>query len=167
MEKQIGDEVGDSRVKTHSLHNQFFIKGFFGPYRFLSNFHISPVDYEGLRYNSVEAAYQSAKETRLADREAFTKMAPREAKRAGQKVLIRADWESIKVRVMTECIFSKFLLDSGLRARLTDTRDKYLEETNWWGDDCWGNDPSTKVSGKNNLGKVSMGVRELFKTVEI
>ena len=172
MEVIIGDETGstqDSRslIKEHSLNNEFFIKGFFGDYRYMSNFHISPVDYEGLRYNNVEAAFQSAKVSRPADRERFTRMSPAEAKMEGRKALLPADWQQRKVGVMTECVFSKYMLSNGLRSQLTDTGEKYLEETNWWKDNYWGNDPNITSPGLNKLGKVTMGVRELFKIIEV
>jgi ribA/ribD-fused uncharacterized protein len=165
--KEIGDEMDKSKWQKVTAHNEFFVKGFFGTYRYLSNFHESPVDYGGIRYNSVEAAYQSAKTTRIPDRQKFVHMSPMEAKKEGQRILLRPDWENIKVRVMTECVFSKFLLDDGLRARLLDTNDKYLEETNYWKDNFWGVDREAGPEGQNNLGKVLMGVRSLFHNINV
>ena len=37
------------------------IDSFEGKYRFLSNFYLSPITYEGIEYPSVEHAYQAAK----------------------------------------------------------------------------------------------------------
>ena len=35
--------------------------GFFDEYRFLSNFHLCPIELDGVVYGSLEAAYQAAK----------------------------------------------------------------------------------------------------------
>jgi len=65
--------------KTIAVHNTEMIKGFFGPYRWLSNFHESPVWFEGLKYRSSENAYQAAK-VEVAYREQFTAISPRVSK---------------------------------------------------------------------------------------
>jgi len=60
------------------------IKGFFGEYRFLSNFWFADVFYEGLVYPSVEHAFQAAKTFDIDERLDILKCAePGEAKRLG------------------------------------------------------------------------------------
>ena len=70
------------------------IDDFSGGYRFLSNFYVAPVEYEGVIYPSTEHAYQAVKfldeEAREAVRQAPT---PGKAKRLGQKYTLRPDWE--------------------------------------------------------------------------
>lgn len=41
--------------------------------------------------------------------------------------------------------------------RLLETGNKYLEETNWWGDTFWGKD--LKGNGENTLGRLIMEIR--------
>jgi predicted NAD-dependent protein-ADP-ribosyltransferase YbiA (DUF1768 family) len=44
-----------------AIHDENNIKGFFNEYRFLSNFHMTDIEYEGEVYPSVECAYMAAK----------------------------------------------------------------------------------------------------------
>ena len=68
----------------------------------------APVTYEGLTYQNNEAAFQAQKCSDTKDREAFTNMNPSEAKKAGRKVLLRKDWEQIKMSVMAGIVKAKF-----------------------------------------------------------
>ena len=45
--------------------------------------------------------------------------------------------------------------------KLIATEDKYLEETNWWGDTFWGK--NLKGEGDNNLGKLLMTIRDSYR----
>lgn len=131
------------------------ILGFFGEYRFLSNFHFADVSYEGIVYPTNEHAYQAAKSASKADRlEIATLRLPKEARRAGQKLELVPDWESKKYDVMLSLTRQKFTIHRDLREHLLATGDAYLEETNTWGDVgvCRG-------QGQNNLGKILMQVR--------
>jgi len=60
--------------------------------------------------------------------------------------------------------FQKFLLNKGLRQRLIDTGDNYLEETNAWGDTFFGVD--IKKGGDNRLGKILMSIRDFWAKME-
>jgi len=134
------------------------IKGFFGPYRFLSNFWLCPVEYEGRGYTSTEAAYQASKvspETAHL-RDQFIGLAPGKAKRVGRRIPIRNDWEQIKFKVMLDLQRVKYQ-DAGLKTMLLATGGAYLEETNTWGDEIWG---VCNGKGKNALGKLIMQVRK-------
>jgi hypothetical protein len=101
----------------------------------------------------------------LGDREYFKTCSPTEAKKNWRKFKLKdaapSDWDARKFDVMSRCIFEKFLVDLELRSKLLNTRDKYLEELNFWGDTYWGVD--IKKGGKNNLGKILMGVRDFWK----
>lgn len=134
------------------------IKGFFRDYRFLSNFHETPICYGGLTYPSTENAYQAAK---TSDKLPFTKMSPRDAKLLGKTIEIRSDWDTVRTRIMVELTFIKFMRDNKLKELLIQTGDKYLEETNWWNDTYWG---VCNGKGENKLGQILMCVRELIKT---
>lgn len=140
------------------------VYGFFGEWRWLSNFQLCETSYEGDIYPSVENAYQAAK---TSDREARKPMMERtsddemtEGKRArlfGRKAKIRPDWEEIKVEVMLSIVKEKFYRNPTLAGALLSTGDLYLEETNYWGDRFWG---VSKGEGHNNLGKILMLIRD-------
>jgi ribA/ribD-fused uncharacterized protein len=160
------------------IHNDKEIKGFFGPYRFLSNFWDSPVYFEAKRFPSIEHAYQFAK---LDDYKNYNQhlkiihLKPGEIKKWGRSIKIRRNWEEIKNDIMTALVFDKFYRNKELRGQLLQTDNKYLEESNSWHDNYWGNcycekcrntliktlDP--KVEGQNNLGKILIKVREFWK----
>jgi ribA/ribD-fused uncharacterized protein len=135
------------------------IASFEGEYRYLSNFWPAEVEFEGIRYPSVEHAYQSAKTLDLAERERIAKLpTPGEAKKAGRAVQpLRADWETAKFTVMEECVRYKFTHHPELRAQLLATGDAYLEEGNTWNDQIWG---VSNGVGENRLGKLLMQVRK-------
>ena len=86
-------------------------------------------------------------------------MKPAEARRAGQKLPMRTDWESVKIDVMFRCLKEKFK-DPELREKLIDTGDEELIEGNWWGDTFWG---VCQGKGENHLGKLLMTIREEIK----
>lgn len=107
------------------------IYGFTGEYRFLSNFY--PCDHMGI-YKSSEHYYMSHK-PEPEDTEAISRIlnadTPGKAKRVGRSIKLRSDWESIKLRIMTEALQKKFE-GGNLRQMLLDTKNRYLEETNHW-----------------------------------
>ena len=131
------------------------IYGFSGCYMFLSNFYPTKIEYEGLQYNSTEAAYQSAKTLDKQLRLKFTNIIASKAKKLGRQLNLRKDWEQVKVDIMYELLIKKFSNES-LKQQLLSTGDKYLEETNYWGDTFWG---VSKNKGNNILGKLLMKVR--------
>lgn len=131
------------------------ITSFTGEHRFLSNFCRVCISYEGLWYASVEAAYQSSKALDPSVREEFVHMTPIEAKRYGRKILIRKDWENVKIPIMAALLHRKFLVPD-LRAALMSTGDAELVEGNWWHDTFWG---VCEGEGQNWLGKLLMNER--------
>ena len=138
------------------------ILGFHGDHKFMSNFepaHVRLGDYEW--YPTTEHAYQAAKTMDWDERRAikFAKT-PGIAKRLGQKVTKRADWEQVKEQVMRDLLIQKFKLPH-YRDQLLATGDAYLEETNTWNDVYWG---VCKGQGKNRLGYILMEIREALKS---
>ena len=88
------------------------INDFHKEYFFLSNFAPSVLYYEGVRYPTVEHAFQAAKMVHDSDKQAISvAQSPGEAKRIGRRGLMRSDWEDIKVDVMRKCLMRKFLLN--------------------------------------------------------
>lgn len=133
------------------------ITSFKDDYAFLSNFFTASVTYEGVDYPTVEHAFQAAKTLDLEERDRIAKSpTPGKAKRLGQKVTLRSDWDKLRVSVMEELVRQKFQKPS-LRLRLLATEDVELVEGNLWGDVFWG---VSNGQGRNELGKILMRVRE-------
>jgi ribA/ribD-fused uncharacterized protein len=148
--------------KEYIKHNDKEICGFFDDYRFLSNYHLCPVWFEGLLYPATENAFMAAKTLDLEIRKQFLTLLPKDAKQLGRKITLRPDWEQIKYDVMLMVNMDKYYRNPDLREKLLSTGDKYLEETNHWNDLIWGT--NTVYEGQNNLGKILMNVRTIFKS---
>lgn len=132
-------------------------------YFFLSNFYLCSVDYDGMTYPSVEAAYQAAKTVDKTLRKEFTHISSGRAKKLGRSVDLRPDWEKIKEDVMYTCLKSKFS-DPFLRRKLLATGKKHLVEENYWKDTYWG---VYNGEGKNRLGELLMKLRsEIRKEIK-
>lgn len=115
----------------------------------------------GLKYTSVEACYQAQKTTDKNQRLKFTsdfmktqKQYGSEAKKEGQKLEKRYNWEDVKYEVMRRALVDKFK-DKKFENLLLSTGDKQLIEWTWWNDKIWGK--FTKDGkGSNALGKLLM-----------
>ncbi len=133
------------------------VREFRGKYSFLSNFWPVRVDYEGVTYPSVEHAFQAAKTLNPEEREDIRLAGSAgNAKRLGQKVTIRPDWDNIKIAIMQDLIEKKFAYPN-LKEMLLNTGDEELVEGNSWGDVFWG---VYCGEGQNWLGKTLMKVRD-------
>lgn len=131
-------------------------------YEFLSNFYPAKLLFEGIVYDNAESAYQAQK---LADPQARKQFAHRyadEAKRMGQALDIRADWEQVKLERMRRIVDAKFTQNPLLAKRLVETGSRRLMEGNYWGDTYWGVDLHTR-EGENYLGQLLMELRERFQ----
>jgi len=148
------------QFRDYILHNEKSIKGFFGEYRWLSNFHLYNIEYENIIYPSTEHAYQAAKSLDPNIREEFINLSCEKARLKGQIIDIRPDWQDIKYSVMYDVILYKFETNKDLKSKLIETGDKYLEETNHWNDTYYG---VCDGVGENNLGKILMEIRSKLK----
>lgn len=128
---------------------------FRGETKWLSNYHLSDVVFEGVTYPAIENAFQAAK-TEPALREPFKSCTPAESKKLGRSVPLRSDWEHIKLNVMRTCIQSKFAAGTELAEKLKATAPGQLVEGNTWNDVFWG---VCNGQGHNNLGKLLMEQR--------
>ena len=139
------------------------ISEFSGDYRFLSNFYPSPMTWGNQEYPTAEHVYQSCKTGDLEWSERI-RLAPTpgDAKRMGQKVPIRANWERIKFNVMAEVTADKYAENPELAQKLVDTGTAFLIEGNTWHDQTWGDcrcpRHNTEV-GMNALGIILMRQR--------
>lgn len=135
------------------------IKEFKGIYRFMSNFYMCPVQYEGYLYPSSEHAYMAAKTTDGVERRYIASLlSPKDAKAYGRQLKLRDGWEGMKQQVMREILLDKFKRNTRLTQLLLATGDQQLIEGNWWGDKIWGVCLKTNV-GQNLLGKALMQIR--------
>ena len=134
------------------------IYGFFGQYRWLSNFHLANVSFDGVTYISNEHAYQAAKTLNHSERRWFSDPTTdcRKAKRLGSVVTMQPNWDTFKFSVMKHINYQKYANHDYLKEMLLNTGDTYLEETNTWGDTYWG---VCNGNGQNNLGKILMDIR--------
>lgn len=155
------------------------IDKFFGEYRWLSNFHLCDIEYEGIVYPSTEHAYQAAKVSDPEIRKQCLGMSCKEVKRWGRTLredldyldktknihlnrTLPADWdtgpilEQKRVRVMWDVCWYKFNKHADLKEKLLATGDAELIEGNSWGDKFWG----VCNGGENMLGKILMQIRE-------
>lgn len=147
--------------KTYAVHDANMVKGFFGDFRFLSNFEACCFIHEGVMYRSVENAYQAAKTEDEALRTRIAAMTPFEAKSWSHTITVFDDWHAKKRDIMYHLIWLKFQ-DPVLAAKLAATKSAYLEETNHWHDTYWGVDYQTGL-GENMLGRILMEVRETLR----
>ena len=137
------------------------INVFKGQYRFLSNFEGPQIEVEGLCYKTLEAAFQAAKTTNRAEKLYIQSLlTPGQAKRAGRKVTLRPDWETIKIAVMEALLRQKFTQAPWCEWLLA-TGDEELIEGNTWGDIFWG---VYKGVGENHLGILLMKIRSELET---
>lgn len=140
------------------------IDSFRGDFGFLSNFHESSIWVNGLRYPSVEHAYQAFKFGKEGSGHELVRNAktPGEAKKLGKAASLPRDWESTKVALMRQLVQEKFK-NPLFRAMLLATGDAKLVEGNWWNDTFWG---VCRGKGSNWLGRILMEVRDECKREE-
>jgi ribA/ribD-fused uncharacterized protein len=131
-------------------------------------FSLDKVEYQGILYPTSEHAYQAAKTEDIQLRRfiATRLQTPNEAKRYGQTIKLRPNWEQIKVNIMKEIVWLKFQQNEGIRNLLICTDGEQLFEGNTWGDNFWGVDLralyDNNIVGENHLGKILMEVRSYF-----
>lgn len=157
--------------KEISTHNEKEIKGFFGVYRFLSNFWPAIVFFDGEEYATTENAYQAAKYLK-AHRTYFKTCTPKEAAKYTRTNPMDAhtpsEWNMLKHDVMYQLLLQKFdqKMNPDNHEKLRSTGSCYLEESNYWEDKYWGVHKTTSREsgeGENNLGKLLMKIRaDLF-----
>jgi len=140
------------------------INKFRGNYRWLSNMFEVPVILHGVKFISVEHAYQSAKsldeewkKTCVSDQ-----YSSGEIKKLSKTVKIRHDWAEIKNKIMWHLLKQKFEKEP-CKSWLLETGNKQIIEQNLWHDNHFGDcvcDKCVDIEGKNYLGKMIMKIRE-------
>lgn len=134
------------------------ITEFQGEYKFLSNTFFSPVTYMGIRYPCVENAFQAQKTIDTQEQLKIAQMRPSYAKSYGKKMVLRDDWNKVKVNIMRTLLFNKFVQNPELAKKLVATKDAVIVNLHQYADPFWGMKPDG--TGENNLGKLLMELRE-------
>ena len=157
---------GDWQKIPEIIHSDQEIKGFFGDFRFLSNFSEAIIYLDGVEYPSVELAYQAAK-WQKSNRDFFTICNNEDAiiyNRNNQPDgYSPEEWETVKLEVMRFLLEQKFNNEQNPDnyEKIIKTGNKYLEETNWWNDTFWGK--NLEGEGDNHLGSILMDIRNQQK----
>lgn len=142
------------------------IHGFQGKYRWLSN--MWPIEFEvgGIKFMSVENAYQASKFVGSPILiEQFSKLPAIESKtKVKDFVWTTENFGDKKVKFMKTFLKKKFE-NPCLRKKLINTGTVHIEGTNTWGDQFWGCCP--EGVGENNLGKLLMEIREEINIEEV
>ncbi len=132
---------------------------FRGDYRWLSNMTPCIVIFDGVAYRSVEHAYMSAKSDDAEWKEfCVNTQSPATVKQQSKNIILRDDWETIKINVMYSLLVQKFNQEP-FRQKLIETGDCYIQEGNRWKDTFWGIDLDTN-KGNNHLGNLITKIRE-------
>lgn len=146
--------------REFSIHDEHTIAGFFGEYRWLSNFEPCKLQYW---FPTVENAYQAAK-VKHEHVSHFRTMTPLEAKKRWRDYPLidssAKEWDKRKDEVMFYYLQQKFNPDwnPSLVEELKDTGSRELVELNYWRDNYWGVD--LEIGGQNKLGKMLMQIRD-------
>jgi ribA/ribD-fused uncharacterized protein len=140
------------------------INSFRGYHAWLSNMYDCEIEFMGHKFKSVENAYMFAK--RPHDSEWLNKclsLSPGDVKKASKLIIVREDWESVKLSVMYELLKQKFTQEP-FKTDLLNTRGENIVEGNRWNDTFWGVDiKSNPNMGENWLGRLIMDIRTKLK----
>lgn len=138
------------------------------PYGCFSNFSPHEVILQGKCWQTVEHYYQAQKFVGTAQAAIIPVInavkTPEEAAALGRDRTrqVRHDWEQVKISVMREAVFQKFLTHQDIQAILLSTGDQLLVENSptdyYWG--C-----GVDQTGQNHLGKVLMSVRQQIRSL--
>lgn len=135
------------------------IREFQNQHRFLSNFWLVVIDFEGHLYISTEHAYQAAKTLDPVIRQQVRNVThPGQVKKFARTIPLRSDWNVVKLGIMEQLQRLKYQ-NPELKKLLLSTYPDKIEEGNNWRDTFWGIDLKSGI-GQNHLGKILMKIRE-------
>ena len=163
MSNHVNIQVDEVTVPYYAVHKDGIIAGFFGIFRWLSNFYPleNGVCLDEIYYPSVENVFQACKWPHD-QREQFTTCSPGQAKRLGKLApnFDQKKWTKKKYELMFELNWQKYHNNPILRSKLILTEGFHLEERNNWSDRFWGTD--VNGIGENNLGIILMTIRDII-----
>lgn len=131
--------------------------------RYLSNFHLVDIEYDGAVYPSSEHAYMSAKSNDAGWKEFCQdrKNSCGVVKKQSYSITLVENWDQLKFKVMYDVLKLKFVKGSLLADKLLSTGNQNLQEGNWHNDRIWGVDLKTNPNiGENHLGRTLMRIRD-------
>lgn len=140
------------------------------PFGCFSNFSNHGIEIHGTYWPTVEHFYQAQKfvgsEDALIIPVIHAAQTPEEAAALGrcQSRTLRSDWDVVKIPVMREAVFKKFLTHLDIQETLLNTGNEVLVENSptdyFWG--C-----GADQTGQNHLGKVLMSVRDDLRNLQL
>lgn len=164
-------------IECHGLDTPERVRFYEHDFYILSNFSAFRLIWRGRDFDTSEAAYhwerfatgqdancgpvQGAYAAKIADQIRFARSAHEAFKLAqDNKSLQRPDWDTVKVKVMSDILYAKAGQHEYVRRKLLASGDRELVEDSWrdtfWG---WGENGD----GQNMLGKLWMGVRSQLR----
>lgn len=138
------------------------ISEFRGKYSFLSNFYSlhKPLRHRGVDYITIEHFYIAMKTVDMEARREVARHPSKGLKKFGKSLVLRDDWEDVKLKLMEKGLRYKFSDNNKVLQRmLLRTKDLHIQEGNMWNDKFWGVCLKTG-HGSNHLGKLLMKIRE-------
>jgi len=130
---------------------------------FLSNFYLCNIEIDNIIWPSAEHIYQACKTKDLKIREKIRLLkTAAETKKMGKTIILRSDWNKVKLNSMCIILNLKFTQNLKLGILLINTGDSELIEGNYWHDNYWGscNCPKCRsITGQNILGQLLMKIR--------
>lgn len=139
------------------------INSFKGEYDFLSNRFGCSFIWQGIRYSSVETAFQASKYEDEAERKKFSRQSTEKAAMKGGQIIPSSEWEERKFDIMMSIQIAKFTQNPNLMKMLIATGDSKIINGNNKQETYWGVDLYS-WKGENNLGKILMTIRDKEKT---
>ena len=128
-------------------------------YAFMSNYYPCRVTYNGLTYESSEAAYQAQKESDPEKRKLYCNVSPSIARLYAEQINLAPTWDLIKDQIMYEVNKAKFTQNEGFKELLLEVSEDIVQE-NTWNDTYWG---VCNGVGLNKFGKILTRIKEELK----
>ena len=138
------------------------INRFKGEHAFLDNRFRCKFIWEGITYNSAEAAFLSSKFKEVSEREILASCSISKAAMKAKEQIPYPGWEEARLDIMESIIKAKFEQNPTLMKKLADTGNRILIYGNSKKETFWGIDLYS-WEGENNLGKIIMRIRDKNK----
>lgn len=135
------------------------ITKFQGEYDYLDDLYPAPVEWEGMTYPCVEAAFHASKTENRELRRRFSEISLTKLREKGNMLPTTSQWEEAKRDIRKQLILQKFQANPQLAQKLKDTGNAILicgklrNKDTYWGFDLY------SWEGRNELGKILMEIR--------
>lgn len=135
------------------------VERFKGDYAFMDNRFGCPFVWEGIRYNTAEAAFLSSKCQDESERKVYANCSIDKAIVRAKEQIPYPGWEDARLDIMESILTAKFGQNPVLMKKLLETGDHILVNGNSKQETFWGVDLYSWI-GENHLGKIIMRIRE-------